>query len=90
MSRIGQQPCRICQTGQRISTVVFGVFACALSAAAADPDETPARQLILALCAAMSGLAVFRFPIARMVQWRLVRRRHARLKQKLNLWKLQP
>jgi hypothetical protein len=59
-------PCRLCAAGQRLSTLSFAIFAAALVMAAMDPDETPLRQAVLALCAALSGLAVFRFPIARL------------------------
>lgn len=70
-------PCRICTAGQRISTMVFAIFALALFLAASDPDETPLRQGLMLFCAALSGLAVLRFPIAHLVG-RLSRRRSAR------------
>jgi hypothetical protein len=59
-------PCRLCAAGQRISTLTFAIFAVALAVAALNPEETPLRQGGLALCAALSGLAVFRFPVARL------------------------
>ena len=59
-------PCRICAAGQRLSTLAFAIFAAALALAAMDPDETALRRTLLAICARMSGLAVFRFPIARL------------------------
>lgn len=68
--------CRVCAAGQRISTVVFAIFAAALALAAMDPAETALRQALLAVCATLSGLAVFRFPIARLT----ARLRHARAK----------
>ena len=67
-------PCRICAAGQRISTVTFAIFAAGLALAAMDPTETLLRQTLLALCAGLSGLAVFRFPIARLVVWMTQRR----------------
>jgi hypothetical protein len=62
-----KKPCRICETGQRISTLTFAVFALALAVAATDPAESILRQIALILCAGLSGLAVFRFQIARIV-----------------------
>lgn len=59
-------PCRICQTGQRISTAVFAFFALFLAFAAAEPAQDPLRQMALWLCASLSALAVLRFPIARL------------------------
>ncbi len=70
LSISGQKPCRICQTGQRISTASFAFFAVGLLMAAMDPAETPLRQAVLSLCAVLSGLAAARFPIARLVAWR--------------------
>lgn len=60
-------PCRACSIGQRLSTLSFAVFAVLLSLAANDPAETPTRAVVLALCAALSGIAVFRFGIAALV-----------------------
>jgi len=76
-----QQPCRICQTGQRLSTVAFGIFALGLAVVASDPAEGPLRQALLMTCAGLSGLAVFRFPIARLVSWHLARRKKRRIQQ---------
>ena len=73
--------CRVCAAGQRISTVVFAVFAVALAFAAMDPAETPLRQALLAGCAALSGVAVFRFPIARLAGWLMPRRPVARTRR---------
>ncbi len=77
MTTTGQPPCRICQTGQRISTATFAFFAVALMMAAADPDQTALKQTLMAACAFLSGVAVFRFPIARLVGSRMSRRRGA-------------
>lgn len=60
--------CRVCAAGQRLSTLAFAIFAAALTLAAMDPEETALRQAVLALCAGLSGLAVFRFPVARLVR----------------------
>lgn len=68
MTTTGKPPCRICQTGQRISTATFAFFALALLMASFEPDQSALRQGMLALCAVLSGLAVFRFAIARRVQ----------------------
>jgi hypothetical protein len=57
--------------------MAFAIFALALFFAASDPDETPLRQGLMLFCAALSGLAVLRFPIARLVN-RLSRRRGQR------------
>jgi hypothetical protein len=51
-----------------MSTLSFAIFAAALAVAAMDPAETPLRQGLLAMCAGLSGLAVFRFPIARLAR----------------------
>jgi hypothetical protein len=66
----GHSPCRLCQTGQRISTATFAFFAVALFMASAEPDQTALRQALLAACAVLSGVAVFRFPIARLLAGR--------------------
>ena len=76
MRATGPKPCLICQTGQRLSTLAFAVFAIGLFVASNDPEETPIRQSLMMLCAALSGLAVFRFPIARLATWHYARRRH--------------
>ena len=67
------QPCRLCQNGQRISTLTFAIFAVLLSMAAMDPGETAGRSLLFAVCAMLSGLAVIRFQLAAMAG-RVVRR----------------
>jgi hypothetical protein len=58
------RPCTLCQQGQRLSTLTFAIFAVLLALAAMDPDETALRRGALALCAGLSGLAVFRFAVA--------------------------
>jgi len=76
-----QPPCRICSAGQRISTVVFAAFAIALALAAMDPNETPLTQAVLWGCAGLSGLAVLRFPIARLVERLMAKTARARRMQ---------
>lgn len=63
----GRPPCRLCQSGQRLSTLTFAIFAAGLAAASLDPAQGAGRQAVLALCAGLSALAVFRFAIARLV-----------------------
>jgi hypothetical protein len=86
----GPKPCRVCQTGQRLSDVTFAVFAIGLLAAASDPEETALRQILLTLCAGLSGLAVFRFPLARLATWHLARRRLRKAPPKHQSRTLQP
>lgn len=62
-----QTQCRACTLGQRLSTLTFAVFAVLLALASSDPDETPLRQGLLMACAALTGIAVFRFGVARLL-----------------------
>jgi len=59
--------CPACTTGQAISTFTFAVFAVLLALASADTDQGLGRRAALMVCAALSALAVVRFPVARLL-----------------------
>jgi hypothetical protein len=90
LSTTGRKPCRICQTGQRISTATFAFFAVALFLASVEPDQSALRQALLAVCAVLSGVAVFRFPIARLVAGRLTSRGRGRAQPNQHMRNLIP
>lgn len=90
MPTTGKPSCRICQAGQRISTATFAFFAVALLMASFEPDQSVLRQGMLAVCAMLSGLAVFRFSIARLVDARRSGKRRASVRHTLQRLKDTP
>lgn len=56
--------------GEVVSSVVFGGAAAVFALAAADPARGWPERVVLAICAAGTGIAVFRFQIARWWQGR--------------------